>query len=121
MKFCNKCDNMYYLKLQDEEQDNLVYYCRNCGDEDVIDSTATTIMKTTINGNDDKYVNVVNKFTKYDHTIPRVKEIECANSSCISHENPENQDILLIRHDDVNMKYVYLCGVCDFVWKSSIK
>ena len=31
MKFCEKCDNMYYLKLQEADSDQLVYYCRNCG------------------------------------------------------------------------------------------
>ncbi len=121
MKFCDNCNNMYYLRLQQDNEDSLVYYCRNCGKEDIIDVNDTTVMKTIINGSDDKYVNVVNKYTKHDHTIPRVKEIDCANSSCLSLSEKEKKDILLIRHDDINMKYVYLCGVCDFVWKSSIK
>lgn len=121
MRFCNKCDNMYYLKIQNENNTDLVYYCRNCGYEDIINSEATTIMKTVIKGNNDRYVNVVNKYTKYDNTIPRVREIKCANESCESHENEKITDILLIRHDETNMKYVYLCGVCDYVWKSNIK
>lgn len=121
MKFCEACDNMYYLKLQDDTNDNLVYYCRNCGKEDMIDGNATTVMKTTVNGNDDTLINNVNKYTKYDNTIPRVKEVHCANASCQSHDKPEAKDILLIRHDELNMKYLYLCGVCDYVWKSSIK
>jgi DNA-directed RNA polymerase subunit M/transcription elongation factor TFIIS len=102
------------------DNSNLVYYCRNCGDENEIDDSATNIMKTIINGNDDIYVNVVNKYTKFDNTIPRVKEIVCPNTSCISHED-QNKDVLLIRHDEKNMKYIYLCGICDHVWKSSIK
>lgn len=122
MRFCNKCDNMYYLKLEDESNNgNLVYYCRNCGNEDIIDTDATVVMKTTVNGKDDIYVNVVNKYTKFDNTIPRVKEINCANASCASNENSSMKDILLIRYDEMNMKYVYLCGVCDYVWKSEIK
>lgn len=121
MKFCNKCDNMMYLKVSNDQDDNLLYYCRNCGNEDNMDNNATTIMKTTINGADDIYVNVVNKYTKYDNTIPRVKELTCANVSCPSNENSELKDILLIRYDEVNMKYIYLCSVCDYMWKSNIK
>jgi|UniRef100_A0A6C0LHC8 DNA-directed RNA polymerase subunit M/transcription elongation factor TFIIS len=124
MKFCQKCDNMYYLKIDDNEEynkDDLVYYCRNCGDEHSIDNNATNIMKTVINGNNDVYVNVVNKYTKYDNTIPRVNDIQCSNSSCPSHEDENVKDVLLIRHDEKNLKYIYLCGVCDNVWKSDIK
>jgi|TARA_B110000285_G_scaffold21201_1_gene20600 DNA-directed RNA polymerase subunit M/transcription elongation factor TFIIS len=115
---------MYYLKIDDNEEynkDDLVYYCRNCGDEHSIDNNATNIMKTVINGNNDVYVNVVNKYTKYDNTIPRVNDIQCSNSSCPSHEDENVKDVLLIRHDEKNLKYIYLCGVCDNVWKSDIK
>ena len=30
MNFCKKCDNMYYMKIED----TLKYYCSNCGHED---------------------------------------------------------------------------------------
>ena len=33
MDFCSECDNMYYIKLNDEENE-LVYYCRKCGNVD---------------------------------------------------------------------------------------
>ena len=37
MNFCNGCSNMYYLKIESngESADKLIYYCRNCGNEDV--------------------------------------------------------------------------------------
>ena len=34
MHFCPKCGNMYYLTLFDQDQDKLIYYCRNCGNKD---------------------------------------------------------------------------------------
>ena len=40
MNFCKKCDNMYYMKIDNEgggaaaTGSNLKYYCRNCGHED---------------------------------------------------------------------------------------
>ena len=30
MKFCVNCENMYYLKLNEEDETQLSYYCRNC-------------------------------------------------------------------------------------------
>lgn len=123
MRFCDKCENMYYLKMNTDdgnEQEGLRYYCRNCGNEDVIDHQATNVMKTVINGNDDVYVNIVNKYTKYDNTIPRVNDITCANAECSTHDDSKGKDILLVRYDEADMKYLYLCGVCDHIWKSDV-
>jgi len=30
MKFCDKCDNMYYIGINPDDTNKLVYYCRNC-------------------------------------------------------------------------------------------
>ena len=32
MRFCNNCDNMYYIQIKNEDSDELMYYCRKCGD-----------------------------------------------------------------------------------------
>ena len=29
MHFCEKCSNMYYISLQDDDSNKLIYYCRN--------------------------------------------------------------------------------------------
>ena len=34
MKFCDQCDNMMYLKINDKNKNKLNYYCRSCGFED---------------------------------------------------------------------------------------
>ena len=31
MNFCIKCDNMYYIRIADDNNNKLIYYCRNCG------------------------------------------------------------------------------------------
>jgi DNA-directed RNA polymerase subunit M/transcription elongation factor TFIIS len=31
MHFCDKCNNMLYVRLLEEDTDTLIYYCRNCG------------------------------------------------------------------------------------------
>ena len=34
MHFCKVCKNMYYIRLKGEDSNNLIYYCRKCGNED---------------------------------------------------------------------------------------
>ena len=34
MHFCNNCSNMYYISLKQEDSNDLIYYCRNCGHND---------------------------------------------------------------------------------------
>ena len=34
MHFCSECGNMYYIKIDSEDKNNLIYYCRKCGNED---------------------------------------------------------------------------------------
>lgn len=136
MHFCPKCGNMYYLKLLNEDKDKLSYYCRNCGNEDI--SLISNLNNLYVSKTDVKkkmnYKNVINKYTKLDPTLPRIHNIECPNTECDSnshkHNNNEGDDgeqkskdkeILYIRYDDKNMKFVYLCAVCDTIWNTETK
>ena len=132
MHFCPKCGNMYYLRLTkdaDEQENALIYYCRKCGNED--DSlvsnlnnlyvSKTNIKKTT------NYKNIINKYTKLDPTLPRITNIDCPNQDCDSNrkddskEDKEDKEILYIRYDDTNMKFIYLCSICDTIWDTKTK
>ncbi len=130
MHFCPKCGNMYYLKLMNKDEDKLIYYCRNCGNEDTSLATNTRnlyVSKSTIK-KEMNYKNVINKYTKLDPTLPRINNIDCPNKECPSNNNSggeqknnSNKDILYIRYDDKNMKYIYLCSLCDTVWNTNSK
>ena len=34
MHFCSNCSNMYYIRINSDDPNKLVYYCRKCGNED---------------------------------------------------------------------------------------
>ena len=34
MHFCQECQNMYYIRLDADDSNKLIYYCRKCGHED---------------------------------------------------------------------------------------
>lgn len=128
MHFCTQCGNMYYLRLKTEGSDQLIYYCRNCGNaDDSLQETNLYVAKKDIKVSMN-YKNKINKYTKLDPTLPRITTIDCPNKKCpsvISEEKSEtpqaDKEIIYIRYDDKNMKFVYLCAVCDTIWQTENK
>ena len=121
MKFCDNCDNMYYLSIDNTDCDKLVHYCRNCGTKDnaavmdkssVISSIQLTHAETSIS-------RIVNKYTKLDPTLPRIERVPCPNAECDTNVKDTPREIIYIRYDDINIKYMYLCSTCDYVWKAN--
>ena len=143
MNFCDKCENLYYIKLSDDDDNNLTYYCRKCGnvdDGDVTSLNSICVSKSQKKDSDGSYKHIINKYTKFDPTLPRIYNIKCVNEHCISNapkkekkimkdeESESKEDVLkpstdeheiiYLRYDDKNMKFVYICTSCDTVWKS---
>jgi len=119
MHFCEKCDNMYYLKIGQENANNLIYYCRNCGHEDTtLTANNICVSETHIKRNEQKYSHIINEYTKQDPTLPRINTIKCPNQECKSNNDEEQREVIYIRYDDTNMKYIYLCAKCDTMWKT---
>ena len=137
MHFCNVCGNMFYLKIKDDDKDNIMYYCRKCGnkDDNIINNLQNfCVSKTHIKKTTEVYKNIINKYTKLDPTLPRIRNMLCPNEACNSNgeqkdgeqKDGEQKDgeqkypeIIYLRYDNDNMKYIYLCGVCDYTWKNN--
>lgn len=137
MHFCDKCGNMFYLKISEEVDSQLLYYCRKCGNKsnDSVDSDTSElcVSKTHIKKTTQSYKNIINSYTKLDPTLPRLTNMKCPNAQCstvnnISAESKEGEskggeskggdtnEIIYIRYDNDNMKYIYLCTKCDYTW-----
>lgn len=137
MHFCNQCHNMYYIRLassvsetsdkdaddvddksESSQQDRLIYYCRNCGNEDsTITVDNVSISKVNFSKGEQNFNNIINEYTKLDPTLPRINNIPCPNTECASNNDKADNDIVYLRYDETNMKYVYLCANCDTVWR----
>lgn len=130
MHFCTECQNMYYTRLGGDNLDKLIYYCRKCGHEDdalSIDPKNICVSKTHLKTSSSSYHHMVNEYTKLDPTLPRVKNMPCPNASCPTKpgNNKEGEetktlenDVIYLRYDDANLKYVYICANCNTVWKN---
>ena len=92
MNFCSECHNLYYLKIKegvDETDTALIYYCRNCGHEDTsLNAANICVSETQVRRNENKYTQMVNEYTKYDPTLPRINTIKCPNQECSSNVTP---------------------------------
>lgn len=120
MHFCSNCSNMYYIRINADDTNKLVYYCRNCGNEDKLLAVENVcVSKTQIKKNEQTFTHIINKYTKLDPTLPRIKNVLCPNPDCATNTKEAEREIIYIRYDDTNMKYVYLCSTCDTVWKTN--
>ena len=114
MKFCVKCDNMYYIGINKNNPNQLTYYCRNCKH---IDETLTKegicVTNTQLKKGTHEFNHLFNEYTKMDPTLPRLYNIQCPNDEC----KTEN-GVIYIRYDSDNLKYLYICVDCDTKWKT---
>ena len=119
MHFCSNCKNMYYIKIDEDNPNSLLYYCRNCGNEDnLITEDNICVSKTQIKKGEKSFSHFINKYTKLDPTLPRVNNILCPNKDCPTNTKNEPREIIYIRYDDLNINYVYLCSTCNTIWKT---
>jgi DNA-directed RNA polymerase subunit M/transcription elongation factor TFIIS len=121
MHFCKLCDNMYYISIDPDDSNKLVYYCRNCGNKDATLSVDNvTISSIQLKKSEQEFSHIINKYTKLDPTLPRINKVLCPNPDCSTNlsKDATPREIIYIRYDDINMKYVYLCSTCDCVWKT---
>ena len=123
MHFCSQCQNMYYIRISEEDPNKLIYYCRNCGNEnnnlnELTSNQSFVVSKIQLKNNEQQFNNIINKYTKLDPTLPRLNTILCPNAECLTNTSDEPREIIYIRYDDINLKYIYLCSTCDTCWKN---
>jgi len=110
---------MYYISIAPDDANKLVYYCRNCGNVDeTLSADMVLISKIQLKKSEQEFSHIINQYTKLDPTLPRINTVLCPNASCKTNTDDTPKEIIYIRYDDTNMKYVYLCSTCDTVWKT---
>lgn len=114
MNFCKICDNMLYMRISTDGDNKITKYCRNCCNNDDVTEIDPCLYKNHSEETTLYLKSLVNKFTPYDPTLPHSKEIPCPNPSC---SNKETNDVVYLKYNKKDMKYLYLCCDCLTVWK----
>jgi len=120
MHFCTVCQNMYYIRIDSENPNKLIHYCRNCGNEEELTGSSNIyISKTQVKKSKQNFNHIVNKYTKLDPTLPRINTVLCPNVECVTNKDGKPREIIYIRYDNSKMKYIYLCSDCETVWQTN--
>ena len=124
MKFCDNCENMYYIGISVEDPNKITYYCRNCKHkDDNIAEEGVCVLNTQLKRGEQQFSHIVNKYTKLDPTLPRIYTMQCPNAECSTRiettDKKKETEIIYLRYDDDNLKYIYICSTCDTVWKTN--
>ncbi len=64
------------------------------------------------------YKVLLNEFTRQDPTLPHVTTLPCPNKACETHTANKQRDVIIIKYDAQNLKFLYICNVCGDQWRS---
>lgn len=118
MKVCETCRNMYVMNIHPGGR--LFWRCLSCGVEEE-QVGGCLLMETLVQERSSEgYKILLNEYTRQDPTLPHVKNIKCPNEECGSNRGGAERDVIYMKYDPVNMKFMYVCNVagCGATWRS---
>ena len=124
MFFCENDGNMLRKKIKDDKK--LIYYCQTCEAEYDVDevtknknkSQNNCIFKQNYNHNNLSYKTYINENIFHDKTLPRIN-LKCINNKCPSNTEGKPREVIYIKYNQEEMKYVYACAHCKEVWTNT--
>lgn len=123
MEFCHFCNNMLYIKDDPDDAFDVKLYCKNCQFQKPLSDSKQTklVIQNIYNANNViDYKNILNENIIHDPTIPHIDNIKCPNEGCTKPKDAGN-DILYIKIDTVNLKFIYYCTYCKQFWENNLK
>ena len=116
VNFCSNCEML--SNLLENEENKLYWGCKNCGNIDEFKIENGLIYSNDYDIDLSETINN-NKYIAYDNTLPIIKNnknIKCPNSDCESVVENKESNILYIKYDIKDMKYMYICKYCGIKW-----
>ena len=115
--FCDHCHNLTTIGVQEETR-SLIHYCKGCNQEESVDPQDLCIYKISFKDTDMKHTLNQNKYLTHDVSLPKIHSnpnLKCLNEDCDSH-NQSDSTITYIKHDPLNLRYIYICDLCGQRW-----
>ena len=117
IRFCSVCDNYLYLQVEGETQ-TLQRMCRNCGFKDTEDQGGL-VSEMHIEQRSAEGYTLINEFTLKDKRLPHLYgTMKCISDKCPSATQGKESDIVYIKYDTENLRYIYMCYLCQATWRS---
>ena len=117
IRFCSVCDNYLYLQVEGETQ-TLHRMCRNCGFKDTEDQGGL-VSEMHIEQRAAEGYTLINEFTLKDKRLPHLHNVmKCINATCPTSLPGKESDIVYIKYDLENLRYIYMCYICQATWRS---
>ena len=138
MQFCKFCKNYLYLLAPEDKatqqslpgqdiamgiannttENRLFRICRTCGYREE-DKKGGLVLQTNLQERTSEgYKILLHEFTKLDPTLPHVDTIKCPNDGCSSNISGAKKDVIYLKYDAENLKFLYICNICDTQWRS---
>jgi hypothetical protein len=129
MKFCDNCENMLYLKIDESDGASaetgsgsaetssskaptnnckLTYNCIKCNESYPSSEADSCVFNVNFNLDNIKKNSFINEFIYNDITLPKAEGIKCPNKNC-----PDSKpQIVYIQYDKEKMNFIYVCLSC---------
>jgi DNA-directed RNA polymerase subunit M/transcription elongation factor TFIIS len=131
MKWCPTCDNYLYHRIV---EGTLKRSCLKCGHSEDNSDGGLIVEQRIQQRAAEGYKILLNEFTHLDPTLPHVDNIKCPNEECSSNQDlvsakrsrsqvasvkpASTKDVIYIKYDALNLKFIYICTRCDTRWRS---
>ena len=92
--------------------------------DETITEDKLCVLNTQLKKGEQKFNHIMNQYTKLDVTLPRIYNVKCPNQDCKTNHKADGEsetptEIIYVRYDDDNLKYLYICVECDTTWKTN--
>ncbi len=115
MDYCPKCENFLFA---DSKESQLMRVCRTCPYKKA-DENGGLVMETIVQERSSEgYKILLNEFTRQDPTLPHVSTLPCPNKECATNTGKQTRDVIIIKYDNQNLKFIYICNVCATQWRT---
>ena len=59
-----------------------------------------------------------NPYILNDPTLPKLKTMKCVNPDCETNHEGAEPEVIYIKYNHLNLKYLYICTKCKTSWKN---
>lgn len=117
LQFCPTCRTYLCFEVQES---SCKLQCRTCGyssDATKGGLVSEVYVKERVS---EAHKIILNEFTRQDPTLPHLKTMKCPNGACSSNTGGAERDVIYLKYDTENLKFLYICNVegCGAHWRS---